>query len=226
MSLPRYSEYKASGVEWLGEVPGHWELTRGDSVLTSGRETIQAADLSGKEVFHYSIPVVQDTGDGQAEDGTEIDSSKIIVSVPQVLVSKLNPRKGTVCIASPKDLLTICSSEFVPLIARSADLSFIYYLVQTESYRQRLESLVESATRSHQRVLPSAILRFLWAFPPLFEQIAIATFLDRETGKIDALIAEQRRFVELLAEKRQAVILHAVTKGLNPNADMKDSGIE
>ena len=62
--------------------------------------------------------------------------------------------------------------------------------------------------------------------PPNEQQIAIATFLDRETGKIDALIAEQRRLVELLAEKRQAVISHAVTKGLNPNAPMKDSGIE
>jgi len=62
--------------------------------------------------------------------------------------------------------------------------------------------------------------------PPLEEQQTIAAFLDRETGKIDALIAEQQRLVELLAEKRQAVISHAVTKGLNPNATMKDSGIE
>jgi type I restriction enzyme S subunit len=64
------------------------------------------------------------------------------------------------------------------------------------------------------------------AVPSIKEQQTIAAFLDRETGKIDALIAEQQRLVELLAEKRQAVISHAVTKGLNPNAKMKDSGIE
>jgi type I restriction enzyme S subunit len=67
---------------------------------------------------------------------------------------------------------------------------------------------------------------FKVSIPPRQEQQAIATFLDREIGKIDALIAEQRRLVELLAEKRQAVISHAVTKGLNPNVPMKDSGIE
>jgi type I restriction enzyme S subunit len=63
-------------------------------------------------------------------------------------------------------------------------------------------------------------------FPPLAEQTAIAEFLDRETGKIDGLVAEQRRLMELLKEKRQAVISHAVTKGLNPHAPMKPSGIE
>ncbi len=63
------------------------------------------------------------------------------------------------------------------------------------------------------------------AVPPLNEQSAIAAFLDRETGKIDALVAEQERLIALLKEKRQAVISHAVTKGLNPNAPMKDSGV-
>jgi len=67
---------------------------------------------------------------------------------------------------------------------------------------------------------------FFFPLPPLEEQQTIAAFLDRETGKIDALIAEQQRLVELLAEKRQAMISHAVTKGLNPSAPMKDSGIE
>ncbi len=65
-----------------------------------------------------------------------------------------------------------------------------------------------------------------WCLPPANEQRAIATFLDQETAKIDALIAEQERLIELLQEKRQAVISHAVTKGLNPNAPMKDSGVE
>jgi type I restriction enzyme, S subunit len=71
-----------------------------------------------------------------------------------------------------------------------------------------------------------AILSTYLPVPPLPEQIQIATFLDRETAKIDALVAEQRRLMELLKEKRQAVISHAVTRGLNPNAPMKPSGIE
>ena len=70
------------------------------------------------------------------------------------------------------------------------------------------------------------LVEFQCPFPPLAEQAGIAAFLDRETAKIDALVAEQRRLIELLKEKRQAVISHAVTKGLNPDAPMKPSGIE
>ena len=72
----------------------------------------------------------------------------------------------------------------------------------------------------------SDIKRMPVLVPPLVEQVAIATFLDHETAKIDALVAEQQRLIELLTEKRQAVISHAVTKGLNPNTPMKDSGVE
>ena len=226
MSFPRYPKSKPSGVEWLGDVPEHWDIARADAFLETGRDTIDADALNSQPVFHYSIPIVQETGDGQLEDGTEIDSSKLVVSEPQILVSKLNPRKGTVCIAKPHDALTVCSSEFVPLIPVRADIQFVWHLVQTDNYRKRLESLVESATRSHQRVLPSDVVKFRWAFPPLDEQAAIASFLDRETSKIDALVAEQQRLIELLKEKRQAVISHAVSKGLNPNAPMKPSGIQ
>jgi type I restriction enzyme S subunit len=77
-----------------------------------------------------------------------------------------------------------------------------------------------------KHIYPDELKRLLLAVPPLPEQAAIASFLDRETAKIDALIAEQQRLIELLQEKRQAVISHAVTKGLNPDVPMKDSGIE
>ncbi|WP_241833477.1 restriction endonuclease subunit S [Stutzerimonas balearica] len=182
--------------------------------------------LGGKEVFHYSIPAVQATGDGQLEDGDEIDSSKLLVEQPQVLISKLNPRKNTVCLAGPREVVTVCSGEFVPLQSDCMDLKWVYYLVSSENFKKRLESLVESATRSHQRVNPSDILKFRGAFPLLAEQTQIARFLDHETTRIDALIEEQQRLIELLKEKRQAVISHAVTKGLDPTVPMKDSGVE
>jgi hypothetical protein len=98
--------------------------------------------------------------------------------------------------------------------------------VQSVTYRDRLASLVESATRSHQRASVDDVLKFFWAFPSQAEQHHIVSFLDLETAKIDALIAEQERLIALLQEKRQAVISHAVTKGLNPNVPMKDSGLE
>lgn len=226
MSFPRYPKYKPSGVEWLGEVPEHWTVERTDRRVRTTRNAIDAPALDGLRVFHYSIPVLQETGDGQFEDGASIESSKIVISRPCVLVSKLNPRKGTACIALPKRELTVCSGELVPLEPLDADLSFVYFIALSEQYRCRLESMVESVTRSHQRVLASDVVKFRWAFPPLAEQRTIAAFLDRETAKLDALIVEQEKLIELLAEKRQAVISHAVTKGLNPAAPMKPSGVE
>ncbi|WP_339081586.1 hypothetical protein [Pseudomonas sp. TMP9] len=115
MTLPCYPKYKDSGVEWFGDVPEQWTLLRGDAYISSISKVVSAESLNDKEVFHYSIPVVQASGDGQLEDGSEIDSSKLLVERKQVLISKLNPRKNTVCLAQPHDALTVCSGEFVPL---------------------------------------------------------------------------------------------------------------
>lgn len=226
MTFPCYPKYKDSGVEWLGDVPEQWTLSRGDAYISSISKLVSAESLNDKEIFHYSIPVVQASGDGQLEDGSEIDSSKLLVQRRQVLISKLNPRKNTVCLARPHDALTVCSGEFVPLQSDTLNHKWLYYFVGSENFRKRLESLVESATRSHQRVNPSDILKFQGAFPSLLEQTQIARFLDHETARIDALIKEQKRLIGLLKEKRQAVISHAVTKGLDPKVPTKDSGAE
>ena len=226
MSFPRYPKYKDSGAEWLGEVPDGWEVKRSDSFLTYSRAQLDPVEFKAREVFHYSIPVVQESGTGQLEDGSEISSGKQVVKKKVVLVSKLNPRKGTICIAEPQQALTLCSTEFVALEPNRCDIRYLNYLVRTEGFRQELESKATSVTNSHQRANPVDIYRFWNAWPALSEQTAIAGFLDRETEKIDGLVAEQRRLMDLLKEKRQAVILHAVTKGINSHAPMKSSGID
>jgi type I restriction enzyme S subunit len=226
MKLPRYPKYKDSGVQWLGQVPEHWEICRLERYSKSIKEQVSTEIMAGRSVFHYSIPNVQSTGDGLIEEGDSIDSAKLLIKQKALLISKLNPRKSTVCIALPHDDLTVYSSEFVPLAPSKVDAQFLYYVAISEPFRQRLDSLVESVTRSHQRVAPSDILKTVWAFPPKCEQQTVTDFLDKSALKIEALIVEQRRLIELLKEKRQAIISHAVTKGLNPGAPMKPSGIE
>ena len=224
-----YPAYRNSGVEWIGQVPEHWEVKRLEYVVTTHRESVASHDLASLEVLHYSIPAVQETGGGVVEDGAAIDSNKLVVRCPQVLISKLNPRKNTVVIAdADPDRLTVASTEFVPLLPQSgrSTLGFIASLVTSAHLRQLLESRVESVTRSHQRVLPEDITKAILAIPPIDEQTYITAQLDRETTRIDALIAKKTRFIELLKEKRQALITHAVTKGLDPNVKMKDSGVE
>ena len=226
MSFKRYPKYKASGLEWLGDVPDGWLIERSDAHLSNSRTQLDPKDFKGQDVFHYSIPIVQEIGTGQIEDGTEIASSKQVITKKVVLVSKLNPRKATICIAEPNSILTLCSPEFVALEPIKVKIEYLNYLALTEAFRQSLESKVTSVTKSHQRANPSDIYRFWNAWPSLVEQTAIAEFLELETAKISELVLVQQQLIEQLKEKRQAIISHVVTKGLNPHAPMKPSGTE
>jgi type I restriction enzyme S subunit len=104
--------------------------------------------------------------------------------------------------------------------------AYIYYWSQSVLYRAHIRSVCSGTSSSMQNLGQDQYRAFVLATPPVPEQQAIALFVDKEIWKIDALVKEQRRLIELLKEKRQAVISHAVTKGLNPDAPMKDSGIE
>lgn len=231
-----YPRYKPSGVEWLGDVPEHWTVMRSDGIIATEKRQVSPAFFASEVVFHYSIPHVQETGDGVEEDGESIASAKQLIDGPVILVSRLNPRKATICRATPRDRLTLASTEFVALKPQLCDLSFLQYLVSTELFRQRLDSWVQSVTRSHQRASPEHIYRFWGAWPPVSEQRTIVSFLDRETERIDKLVAKKRELIERLKEKRAALISRTVTRGLPPeaaakaglpvNPPLKDSGVE
>jgi type I restriction enzyme, S subunit len=233
LKFPAYSRHKVSGIDWLGKVPSEWEVKRSDGIVSADRHQLSPESFSDREVFHYSIPVVQETGTGQIENGDTLASSKQLVVKPVVLVSKLNPRKATICLAKPeKKMLTLCSTEFVALNADKCELRYLEYLVRSELFRQQLDSKVQSVTRSHQRANPEDIYKFWNAWPSQDEQRAIADFLDRETARLDTLVGKKRELIEKLKEKRTALISRTVTRGLpaeaglNPHPNLKSSGIE
>jgi type I restriction enzyme S subunit len=213
---------------WIGEYPRGWRELRADFLTTSVKLAISDKALSEKLVFHYSIPNVQEIGDGKEESGNDVESSKNLITTKQLLVSKLNPRKRTVCISQPKgETITVCSGEFVPIIPDGdLDIKYCYYVWLSDKVTKLLSSKVQSVTKSHQRVDPDAIRKIEWAWPPYDTQQKIADFLDRKTAQIDALIEKKRTLIAKLKEKRLAVITEAVTRGLDPDAPLKDSGIE
>jgi type I restriction enzyme S subunit len=226
MRLPVYPEYGATRDAWVGSAPIHWKFLRADFTTVSNKEQISDEAMEGIEVLHYSIPNVQKFGTAQVEDGNDIDSAKLRITTAQLLISKLNPRKATLCIAEPDStLLTVCSGEFVPIIPEGElTLKYCYYTWISDKVTKLLSSLVQSVTRSHQRVSPEDITKLPWAWPPKREQQQIAAFLDWKTEQIDALIGKKKQLLEKLREKRIAAITQAVTQGLNPAA-MRDSGI-
>lgn len=202
---------KDSGIEWLGEVPEHWEIIRSDAISNHIKNQVNPIDLTSDIVYHYSIPNVQETGAGAYEQSEELESSKQLISKQVILISKLNPRKATICIASPKDIITVCSTEFVILDTNNHNIHFLYYQLNSEMNRQRLDARVQSVTRSHQRVNPADIHKFWIASPLLTEQNEIVSFLENRTSHIDSFIQKQEQMIELLHEYRSSLIHHAVT---------------
>ena len=221
-----YPAYKPSGQPWLAEVPAHWDVKRTEHLAHSDKIPVTVAEMEPHMVLHYSIPSIQQTGLPIEEPGEEISSGKILVTGGEILISKLNPRKATITSVEADHPFMVASSEFVPLVAYAVDHGFLKWMYQSEDVRRQLSSMVESATKSHQRVNPTDITKLQIPLPPLPEQITIARYLDAKTAQIDELIAAKERLVQLLTEQRTALIHRAVTRGLDPDAKLKDSGVE
>lgn len=209
MSFPRYPEYKDSGVEWLGEVPGHWNVNQMKHRM---RMRMRYGDALASEIREESkIDVFGSNGVVGAHSITNTKAPAIVVG-----------RKGSYgkIVWAENGGFVIDTAYAIDIETTNEDLRWVYFALQPlglDSLSQ--DTGVPGLAREKAYSIQIAV-------PPLVEQQSIATFLDRETAKIDALIAEQQRLIELLKEKRQAVISHAVTTGLNPDVPMKDSGIE
>lgn len=237
MSLPRYSEYKDSGVEWLGEVPGHWHLDRLKRSIVSCKNGIWGEEAQEDE---NDIPCVRVADFNRQRLTVVLDEPTIrnvtekervgrVLSKGDLLLEKSGggENQPVGCVVLYDDARPAVCSNFVAKMQIAAGMDSSYWLyVHAAAYAIRLTTGSINQTSGIQNLDQDRYFNERVAFPPFKEQQTIAAFLDSETGKIDALITEQRRLVELLAEKRQAVISHTVTKGLNPNTSMKDSGIE
>ena len=234
MSFPRYPEYKDSGVEWLGEVPAHWGVKRLRFVadLNPSKSELASFDRS-LEVSFLPMEAIGDDGSLNLERTrpiVEVETGYTYFREGDVAVAKITPcfenGKGAVM----RGLISGVGFGTTELIvarpkAAKAMSEYLHWLFISRSFRQLGEAAMYGAG-GQKRVPDEFVRNFEVAFPDVAEQAAIATFLDHETAKIDALVAEQKKLIALLKEKRQAVISHAVTKGLNPDVPMKDTGIE
>lgn len=225
--LKSYQEYKDSGVKWLGDIPKRWNITKLKRVAYLRQINIPVEQLSGSTWYYYDIPTIQKTRKGRIESGVHIKSNKYLLQGDEILISKLNPRKGTVVqVEHNDDYSIICSTELMPMVATDIHPRFLFYCLSNSVTADVLNSMVTSVTNSHQRVNPKDIEDFCLAVPAYKLQICITEYLDHAIHLIEDLIANKKRLINLLEEKRQAIISETVTEGLDPNVKMKDSGIE
>ena len=233
MSFPKYPNYKPSGVEWLGDVPDHWELAKIKHIARIAGGGTPSRERP--EFWNGDIPWVSPK---------DMKTERIVES--EECITQLGLDNSTTILVPAGRLLMVIRSGILQhslpvaindrAVALNQDLKafefrkkqclteFFFRWVQGLNDQLLMAWANEGATVEslNQSLLRDSIL----GLPPFAEQTVITRFLDRETSKIDSLVAEQRRLIELLKEKRRAVISHAVTKGLNPHAPMKPSGIE
>jgi type I restriction enzyme S subunit len=233
VSVPGYHSYRESVVDWSAMVPTHWTDTRLRFVagFNPSKSEVAARDRN-EEVSFIPMDAVGDDGTirlDQTREVGDVETGYTYFADGDVTFAKITPcfenGKGAV-MRGLKGGIGFGTTELTvarPTAGNSAE--FLYWLFTSPPFRKLGEGSMYGA--GGQKRVPDDFARdFRLALPSVAEQAAIAAFLDRETGKIDALVEAQRRLIELLKEKRQAVISHAVTKGLDPTAPMKDSGVE
>lgn len=217
-----YPEYKDSGVEWLGKIPASWSLSKmaWNFKAEKGKSgQLLTKDYCGLNPGKYAVYSGQTENNGVMGriDSYEFDTGEEGVLFSTTVGAKamhLSHLRG-------KFSLSQNCMIIVPITKRY-QIRFSYYHFQPLFYYER--GLIPEHMQASFRM--EDLYQYPIALPSLKEQELIANFLDYETAKIDTLIDKQQQLIKLLKEKRQAVISHAVTKGLNPNAPMRDSGVE
>ncbi|MBX9900684.1 MAG: restriction endonuclease subunit S [Alphaproteobacteria bacterium] len=215
-----YAEYKDSEAIWFGNIPKHWNESRlkFEASINMGQSP-NSEDCNQDGV---GMPFLQ----GNAEFGAKNPAPKQYCVVPRKIA---NPGELLFSVRAPVGALNIADQRYgigrglcSILNREKLDRNFLWWLVIV--IKGELDSVSTGST--FEAVSAEQVGNVLVFCPPVAEQEKIANFLDHETAKIDTLIAKQQELIKLLKEKRQTVISHAVTKGLNPNAPMRESGVE
>ncbi|MBB4239151.1 restriction endonuclease subunit S [Rhizobium esperanzae] len=219
MSTGPHADFQDTGTEWLGQVPNHWLLRRLGYFFQERREKVSDREFPALSVTKNGIVPQLETA-AKTDDG---DNRKGVMAGDFVINSR-SDRKGSSGIAGQNGSVSLINIVLTPL----AEIRprFAHYLLRSAAFQEEFYRYGKGIVADLWSTNYSDMKAITLAVPPPLEQSAIAGFLDNETAKIDALVEEQKRLIELLKEKRQAVISRAVTKGLNPDARMRDSGIE
>lgn len=223
--MEKYSEYKDSGVKWLGEIPSHWEVNKAKYYFYSKKEIV------GKNCVNYDRlaltlngVIKRRDGDGVGLNPEKLDTYQIVEKNNLVfkLIDLENYNTSRVGL-TPFD--GIVSPAYIRLVRKgNVNERFFEYYYLNMWYRRIFNDLGAPGVRSN---LSANDLLNLWIIlPSLKEQDAIVKHISTATAKIDAAIAQQQKMIDLLNERKQIIINNAVTKGLNPNVKMKNSGVE
>lgn len=224
--LAPYPEYKDSGIEWVGRIPSAWTVLP----LSATHRRIKESghpELELLSVYRDHGVIPKTSRDDNHNKASEDLSSYQRVQPGDVILNKLKAWQGSIGVTDCEGIVSPAYFTYRPWDAASdVHNRFLHDLLRSPAYVSFYLSRSKGIRVSQWDLDPDAFKATPLVVPPLSEQRQIAGFLDRECAKLDRLLAKQERLIELLKEKRQALISHAVTRGLDPNAKLKPSGIE
>lgn len=234
MSMNRYTAYKNSGVEWIGEIPEHWEAKRlkHSSLVTPSNvdkhiyaDEIQVKLCNYTDVYYNEFITKSTILKPGSCNNSEFE--KFQLEGGDVIITKDSETPNDIGVpALVKDNLenVVCGYHLTMIKPIDGIGEYIFRFIQSDRTRSYFEIHANGVTRFG--LGKASIENLVVPYPPLPEQRAIAQYLDTKTAQIDRLIQLKERKIELLREKRTALINHVVTKGLDPDVKMKDSGVE
>jgi type I restriction enzyme S subunit len=227
-----YPEYKDSGIEWLGVIPKHWQIAElkrysfvnggyafnSDSFVDDGEPVIRISDI--KQDGSVSLENCKCVSGELANKYSEfyVSSGELVMAMTGATIGKAGWfRGGKPALVNQRVGVFKCNDKYL-------NFRFFWYLLSSYGYQEHIQLTAFGGAQPN--ISDTGMVGYKTTIPVIEEQEKIANFLDHETAKIDTLIEKQQQLIKLLKQKRQAVISHAVTKGLNPNAPMRDSGVE
>ncbi|EJL6264179.1 restriction endonuclease subunit S [Vibrio cholerae] len=224
-----YPEYKDSGVEWLENIPSHWETMPLKHLCSFNDDVLAENTKKDYELCYVDIGSVSATnGISRVETmtyGSAPSRARRLVRDGDVIVSTVRTYLEAIApISNPPSNMVVSTGFAVIRPNNKLYKGYAAYCLRANGFIK--EVVARSVGVSYPAINASELVGIAVPSLPIDEQTQIANFLDHETAKIDTLIEKQQQLIKLLKEKRQAVISHAVTKGLNPQAPMKNSGVE
>ena len=222
--MQRYDTYKDSGVKWLGEIPSHWEVLALKHILKS-KKVLVGKHSSQYELLSLTLKgvVKRDMDNPEGKFPASFDTYQVVEPNDFIFCNFDNEETPRAVGHSPyKGMITGAYDVLSRNNPKLTDGFLIYYFLYIDDAK-RFKPLYKGLRKT---VPFDSFMSYKIPIPSLKEQDAIVSYLDTATAQIDAAIAQQQKMIDLLNERKQIIINRAVTKGLNPNAKMKDSGVE
>ena len=233
--MESYSSYKDSGVEWIGDIPKYWYLNKvGHNTYVKGRigwKGLKSDDFIDEGPYLITGTDFQSDGSINWEKMYHVDQKRydedpfIQLKDNDVLITKdgtigkvvyVGNLRGETCLNSGIFLTRPTNEEYIS--------KYFFWVLKSNVFKIFVDYNSDGSTIQH--LYQNVFINFKFPIPPIPEQTQIVSFLDTKTQKIDELIKKTEQKIKLLKEKRTSLINHCVTKGLNPNVEMKDSGVE